>query len=593
VPVKEVCRDAPELIPAVAAAVAAADRLNDFFSSAETPLAGHRPDAPNDDTVEVPDRLPATIGEYQVVRRLGRGGMGEVYSAEDPRLGRRVAVKVMRADIAAKPGFRERFLREARAAAAVEHDHVVPVWHVGEDGVVPYMVMPLLAGETLQERLKVGPLPPEEVSRIGREAALGLAAAHEKGMVHRDVKPANLWLEAPGGRVKVLDFGLARAADSADVLTRSGDVLGTPAYMAPEQADGLDVDARADLFALGATLYEMATGTAAFRRPTLTATLRAVVDHTPRPPHEVNPAVPAALSDLVMRLLAKKPEDRPTATATADELAQLARGDGTVAIASTKSSRRRLVPLILGAVALIALVVVLLLVQCPGNPPRELGVPGDQKEMPGQSSAEPPTVPPRVAALTVDKFEVRPHKDLGGGQYKRLLLFGYEGNPAAAADEAIGVNVTLSRPAYCYLIVFRADGVDQVLYPQDDTDTPEKTDRPCYPSKRRDSLYGLDDGPGLWAVAVVTSDEPLPSYKEWRKQHAGGPWKPQPTPPAAVMLDDGRELETFSPGQTSTRGNRGEKTVADRTPVVTLVDWLKAQTGSAAAALAFPVRAAK
>src|SRR5262245_42026123 len=182
------------------------------------------------------------LGGYVLLQPLGQGGMGEVYLAVDAVLGRRVAVKVMRPDIAARPGFRDKFLREARAAAALQHDHVVPIYHVGEDGGVPFIAMPLLQGESLEDRLgREGRLPAAEVARVGREVAEGLAAAHAAGLVHRDVKPANLWLEAPGGRVKVLDFGLARPVEAGG-LTQSGAVLGTPQYMAPEQGDGRPVD---------------------------------------------------------------------------------------------------------------------------------------------------------------------------------------------------------------------------------------------------------------------------------------------------------------------------------------------------------------
>ncbi len=186
------------------------------------------------------------LGPYRVLRVLGAGGMGVVFEAEDPKLQRRVALKVMRAGGSQQAVFRERFLREARAAARLEHDHVVPVYQVGEDRGVLFLAMPLLRGETLEDRLKREPKPPTaEVLRIGREMAEGLDAAHSHGLIHRDVKPSNVWLEAGRGRVKVLDFGLARVQDeSENQLTQDGLVMGTPAFMAPEQAWGKPVDAR-------------------------------------------------------------------------------------------------------------------------------------------------------------------------------------------------------------------------------------------------------------------------------------------------------------------------------------------------------------
>src|SRR5262249_52911050 len=192
-----------------------------------------------------------------------------------------------------------RFLREARAAAAIDHENVVPIYHVGEEGGVPFIVMPLLLGESLEARLKCeGRLPPAEVIQLGREVAAGLAAAHARGLVHRDIKPANIWLAGTSGSAKILDFGLARAADGTDGLTDPAAIPGTPAYLAPEQVDGKPADARSDLFSLGATLYRAATGRVAFSGPTLAAVLRAGRPHDPPPPHQGIPTVPVRRADL-------------------------------------------------------------------------------------------------------------------------------------------------------------------------------------------------------------------------------------------------------------------------------------------------------
>src|SRR5439155_23308474 len=231
---------------------------------ASNPPADTPPPIPALDTPPVP---PSAVGRYRVLRRLGRGGMGDVFAAFDPQLQREVAGKVLRPHLADDPGARIRFVREARAAAAVQHDNVLPVHEVGEADGVPFLVMPLLAGETLAARLRRdGPLPPADVARLGRDAAAGLAAAHARGLVHRDVKPSNLWIETVSGgwRVRVLDFGLARAA-ADDRLTGTGLSPGTPGYMSPEQAEGSPaLDPRTDLFSLGAVLYEAATGRPAF-----------------------------------------------------------------------------------------------------------------------------------------------------------------------------------------------------------------------------------------------------------------------------------------------------------------------------------------
>jgi TPR repeat protein/tRNA A-37 threonylcarbamoyl transferase component Bud32 len=264
-----------------------------------------------------PPQAPGEIGRlgrYRVFRQLGAGGMGVVFEAEDSRLKRKVALKVMRPEAAADAAGRARFLREAEAAAALDHEHIVPVHDLGEENGAPFLVLPLLKGESLEDRLKrQRPLPLAEALRIAREMAEGLAAAHEAGLVHRDVKPANVWLTSPGGRVKLLDFGLARLAEGDAGMTRSGAVLGTPAYMAPEQiADPRKVDGRADLFSLGAVLYEMLAGRRAFPGQTRDAVLISVATTQPPAPHAVNPEVPPEVSALVLRLLEKAPPQRPS-----------------------------------------------------------------------------------------------------------------------------------------------------------------------------------------------------------------------------------------------------------------------------------------
>jgi hypothetical protein len=262
------------------------------------------------------------LGPYHLREMLGSGGMGVVYLADDTHLRRLVAIKVLRPSLAANPVARERFLREARAAAALEHDHIVTIHHVGEADGVPFLVMPLLRGETLEQRLqREKSLTPAETRRVGREVAAALAAAHEHGLIHRDIKPSNIWLEAGSGRVKLLDFGLARAATGEDQLTETGLVVGTPAYMAPEQARGDAVDGRSDLFSLGCVLYRALTGHSPFKGPDALAILSALATCDPRPARELAPHAPPTLVEVVMKLLAKKPADRyPTARAALEAL---------------------------------------------------------------------------------------------------------------------------------------------------------------------------------------------------------------------------------------------------------------------------------
>jgi hypothetical protein len=259
-----------------------------------------------------PPRKPGALGRlahYQVMEVLGRGGMGIVLRAFDDKLHRVVAIKVLGPQLAASGPARKRFLREARAAAAVRDDHVIDI-HAVDDSPVPYLVMECVDGPTLQAKLdKAGPLGLREILRIGYQVASGLAAAHAHGLVHRDIKPANILLENGVERVKITDFGLARASDDASV-TQSGVVAGTPLYMSPEQAEGQVVDHRSDLFSLGSVLYALCTGRAPFRASTTLAVLKRVCEDTPRPISEVNPEVPDWLVDLIGKLHAKRPADR-------------------------------------------------------------------------------------------------------------------------------------------------------------------------------------------------------------------------------------------------------------------------------------------
>jgi tetratricopeptide (TPR) repeat protein/WD40 repeat protein len=268
------------------------------------------------------------LGRYEVLEVIGRGGMGVVLQAFDQQLRRMVAIKVMAAHLATNATARKRFTREARAAAAVCHDHVVTIHAVEEARGLPYLVMKHVAGLTLKQRLdRQGPLPIKEVLRIGMETAAGLAAAHARGLIHRDIKPANILLEgeagasATGGRVKITDFGLARAADDAS-LTQSGVVAGTPDYMSPEQARGEALDARTDLFSLGSVLYATCTGKAPFHAGDTMAILHRVCEEAPTPIREINPEVPDWLVAVVDKLLAKDPAQRFQSAAEVAEVLQ-------------------------------------------------------------------------------------------------------------------------------------------------------------------------------------------------------------------------------------------------------------------------------
>jgi hypothetical protein len=256
-----------------------------------------------------PDVL-GRLGHYDILEVIGKGGMGVVLRAFDEKLHRVVAIKVMAAQLATSASASKRFTREAQAAAAVSHDHVVTIHAVEEANGLPYLVMHFVSGMSLQERMdRKGPLQLAEIVRIGMQTAAGLAAAHAQGLVHRDIKPANILLENGIERVKITDFGLARAAADAS-LTHSGVVAGTPQYMSPEQARGERPDERSDLFSLGSVLYALCTGRPPFRASDSMAVLKRVCDETPRPIRETNADMPDWLVALIDNLHAKDPADR-------------------------------------------------------------------------------------------------------------------------------------------------------------------------------------------------------------------------------------------------------------------------------------------
>ncbi len=264
---------------------------------------------------QAPDEI-GRLGGYRILEVMGVGGMGVVFRAEDPQLKRQIALKVMKPSAAASKSAKERFLREAQAVAAIEHHHIVSIYQVGEDSNVPFIAMQFLRGESLQTRLKrerkLGQL---EVLRIGREVASGLAAAHEQGLIHRDIKPDNIWIDEATGWAKILDFGLARTAKDDAGLTRSGVIVGTPRYMAPEQAHGEEVDHRCDLFSLGSVLYHLVSGRPPFKGKNVTATLIAVAHEQQQPIARLCPNLHSEFCALVDSLLAKDPVGRPQSAA--------------------------------------------------------------------------------------------------------------------------------------------------------------------------------------------------------------------------------------------------------------------------------------
>ena len=269
----------------------------------------------------MPLKAGSRLGPYEIVAPLGAGGMGEVYTAQDTRLDRRVAIKILPSHLTGDATLRQRLEREARAVSSLNHPHICTLYDVGEHEGVDYLVMELLEGETVAERLKSGPMPAEQVLRYAIEISDALDKAHRHGVVHRDLKPANIML-TPGG-AKLLDFGLAKltgpATDAAGVsalptearsLTAEGSILGTFQYMAPEQLEGKPADARTDLFSLGAVIFEMATGRKAFEGGSQASLIASILERQPPSISSVQPMTPPALDRVVQTCLQKNPDDR-------------------------------------------------------------------------------------------------------------------------------------------------------------------------------------------------------------------------------------------------------------------------------------------
>ena len=258
------------------------------------------------------------LGPYEISNLIGSGGMGEVYRARDTRLGREVAIKVLHEAVADDADQLQRFEREARSAAALNHPNIATVYEIGDHEGTRFISMELVEGRTLKERLKEGPLPLKELLDLATQIARGLAKAHGAGIVHRDLKPGNL-MATSEGLMKILDFGLAKrtphAPDGRSAITREGSVLGTVQYMSPEQAAARPLDHRSDQFSFGAILYEMATGRRAFERDTTPQTLAAIIEDEPEPLRTLNAEIPVGLSAIVLRCLAKDPGKRYDTTA--------------------------------------------------------------------------------------------------------------------------------------------------------------------------------------------------------------------------------------------------------------------------------------
>src|SRR5579863_5115840 len=322
------------------------------------------------------------VGHYRVLERIGAGGMGEVFRARDERLGRDVALKLIRPASSDNPDHLRRFEQEARAAAALNHPSILAIYDVGFEGTTPYIVSELLQGKTLRKRLSEGPIAVREAADYGLQIAHGLTAAHDRLIVHRDLKPENLFL-TNDGRVKILDFGVAklqtsaednRAIESLTTVTKHGAVIGTVAYMSPEQLRAKPVDHRSDIFTFGAILYEMLGGQRAFRGETEVDTMTAVLREEPKEAGMDQASIPPGYRDIVKHALEKDPENRfQSAKDLAFALQTLSGSSSSrsLSIAAPKPLSSRLLPwALVGVLALATAVLVLTqLLRTPPSPP--------------------------------------------------------------------------------------------------------------------------------------------------------------------------------------------------------------------------------
>jgi predicted Ser/Thr protein kinase len=311
-----------------------------FCSNCGTPSGEAAHVCPPDPTEELRERLARTLaGRYQIIRLLGKGGMAVVFLAQDLTLERQVAIKVLPPDVTYDPKLIPRFQQEAKTAAKLDHPNIIPIYRVESEAGLDYFVMKYVTGHSLDQVLEQGPLPIEQARRVLREAALALGHAHKRGIVHRDVKPANIMLESDG-RVVLTDFGISKALEGSSQLTGTGTIIGTPHYMAPEQAKGLEVDGRADQYSLAVVGYQILTGRQPFEGSAHSILYKHVFEPPP-PVIQVRPDAPADLCAALDRALSKEPERR---FATMEDFAAAVAGERTGSRTVVSSAVKRVPP---------------------------------------------------------------------------------------------------------------------------------------------------------------------------------------------------------------------------------------------------------
>jgi predicted Ser/Thr protein kinase len=520
------------------------------------------------------ERLPCDFGRYRILRRLGQGGMGSVYLAEDTLLQRRVALKVSHFDGTDRDA-EERFRREARAAAALQHEGICPVFDYGVEGDIPFITMAYIEGRSLHQALKEGPPPePNWAAELVRQVALALAEAHRRGVLHRDLKPANILLDERG-RAKVVDFGLARRAEDV-TLTRPGATAGTPAYMSPEQVRGEPLTAATDIYTLGVILYQLLAGGLPYPGASMTELSYQIVHAEPKPPSARREGVDPHLDAVCGRAMAKAPADR---YATMDELA----GD-LQAYLDGKSARRptprpRRLRWWHGAVAAAVLLplVALPFLWPPGGGDRGPEQLADNGGTRGTSEAGVGSMGathqhPQPPAKTGGTARAKVGAGKGGGMQpgKAEPLEGWidvkvweDGNPnrrgaglkygalPLRADDEISVHAGLTRPAYAYLLWIEAEGDVQPIYPWrpghwDERPAEEKRVRELRlpdPATGKSS-WVIKEGPaGMETLLLlVREDSPLPRDVDLKALLSGLGKQPRPDPRSVVYFEDFRPI---------------------------------------------------
>lgn len=517
------------------------------------------------------------VAGFRLIKEIGSGGFGQVFAGEDLQLGRKVALKFPKAKLLEKPDAKKLFLQEARSLATVANDHVVPILQVGNDAEHPFLVMPLLAGETLQSKLeRDGILPMDEFLRIAKEICSGLAAIHAKGLVHRDLKPANIWLDADTRRVKILDLGLA---DSVTEL-QEGARVGTPAYMSPEQVEGEAIDFRSDIFSAGAVFYECLAAKRAFAGRCSDDVIEAIRSKEPFPLLKVNPGTPCEIHDLIKRMLDKKREDRPKNVQ--EILSTLKKNIETEFSPKKTGSFLRIRPhgrwIFGGGIA--ALVAISLLFN------RTISGTKEQSRGAGTSALDNALVNPiQIESLDVTPIFVRSDK-VGIDLPKLSENRRYE----LTTEHAIAVSAELSRPGYGYIVLYRPDGTSQLLCPKNDEEVPQSSVSLEYPSRGNKTAYRLEEGPGVWALAIIASDKPLPRYRDWLLEHGAAPWtkSSDPSQLTSVVVRNGKSKGVSDSLAIFDRTNRGDVTVS-RIPIQALVDFWGTLADATVKVIAFPV----